>query len=351
MLRASCTRYVLRFRFPAGTSRGVLTEKEAWFIKVWETENPGVTGYGECGVIPGLSPEAGPDYAQVIHEVCHNIESFRDDFPDWLTLSPSIRFGLETALKDLEEGGRKILFPSAFSAGQSGIPINGLVWMGDIDAMFRQVREKIDMGFRCIKMKIGATDTEEELGLMKRIRQEFPAGDIEIRVDANGALSPDRAPVILERLAGLKIHSIEQPLKAGLWEETARLCRNAPIPVALDEELIGVHHHAEKRKLLETIRPYFIILKPSLLGGFATCHEWIDLARTNGTGWWVTSALESNIGLNAIAQWAFTLGNPLPQGLGTGQLYLNNIPSPLEVSKGYLYYRPYISWNTELIGL
>ena len=273
---------------------------------------------------------------------------------------PSIRFGLEMALIDLgmdgyveirgNKGntgnrGERILFPSDFTEGKDSIEINGLVWMGSFDFMRQQIIDKIESGFKCIKLKIGAMDFTEELNLIKSIRNEFSAKDIEIRVDANGAFKQTEALEKLNRLAEFGLHSIEQPIRQGFWDEMTNLCASSPLPIALDEELIGINEIKEKEKLLKTIRPQFIILKPSLLGGFKASEEWIDLAEKNNIGWWVTSALESNIGLNAIAQWTYTLKNKMPQGLGTGKLYLNNLDSPLKINNGKLNYRPQILWN------
>jgi len=258
---------------------------------------------------------------------------------------PSIRFGLETALLDLKNGGNQILFPSAFTLGEQGIPINGLIWMGTPEFMKRQIRSKIDAGFRCIKMKIGALDFETEIELLKAIRSEFSPEEITLRVDANGSFSYPAALEKLKRLSDLQIHSIEQPIEAGRWNEMAELCRQSPVPIGLDEELIGVSSRTEMQKLLETIRPAYLILKPSLHGGFSGCEKWIEQAGKFGSGWWITSALESNIGLNAIAQWTFQLNAKGEQGLGTGQLFTNNFDSPLEISGDQLWFRPEKVWN------
>lgn len=331
----------LRFKFPAGTSRGVLLHKPSAFLIL---KKNGVTGIGECSVIPGLSIDPEETYDRKLEEVCRLLNYGVE--PDSIDLSdyPSIAFGLETALLDLKAGVSKILFRSHFTEGLTGIPINGLVWMGDKDFMQRQIREKIAAGYRCIKLKVGALDFDTEMEILAGIRQQFSPSDIEIRLDANGAFSSKNALEKLEKLAAFGIHSIEQPIKAGQFEIMADICRTSPIPVVLDEELIGVKS-SDKEFVLEIIKPAYIILKPSLVGGFSESEEWIRLAKKHNIGWWITSALESNIGLNAIAQWTYMLNSTLPQGLGTGQLYHNNIPSPLVIENAKLFYRPENQWN------
>lgn len=295
-------------------------------IRIWEEECPEVVGLGECALFRGLSADDRPGYEAKLQEVCRNIDRIDEvDLSEW----SSIRFGVEMALADLRNGGRRIYFPSSFTHGEQAIEINGLVWMGDRDTMQRSIREKLDAGFHCIKLKIGAIDFEAELSLLRDIRQQFSAREVELRVDANGAFTPETAVERLEALSRFDLHSIEQPIRAGQWQQMARLCRISPIPIALDEELIGINHSAQKQALLEEINPQYIILKPALCGGFSGAAEWIRLAGERCIGWWVTSALESNIGLTALAQWTATLGNPMPQGLGTGQLYTNNLPSSL----------------------
>jgi L-alanine-DL-glutamate epimerase-like enolase superfamily enzyme len=252
------------------------------------------------------------------------------------------------ALLDLKAKGSKLLFPSIFTNGKTGIPINGLVWMGDKAFMQKQIREKIESNYHCIKLKIGALNFETELAIIKEIRREFSANEIEIRLDANGGFQPENALEKLKKLAVYDIHSIEQPIKQGLFEKMAQLCEQSPIPIVLDEELIGIES-ADKEFVIAKIKPAYIILKPSLLGGFKQSEEWIRLAEKHHVKWWVTSALESNIGLNAIAQWTYTLQSALPQGLGTGQLYHNNIPSPLEISEAKLYYNPEMKWDFRIL--
>lgn len=326
MLKASYQKYRLHFKEPSGTSRGILTDKETYFIRVWDESHPEITGWGECALFRGLSAEDLPEYEEKLGEVCRNVASVRPaDLREW----SSIRFGLEMALQDLAHGGRRIYFPSSFTEGKQSIVINGLIWMGDRTVMLRRIEEKLAAGFRCIKLKIGALDFATELDLLRYIRQRFTPAEVELRVDANGAFSPGEAMGKLEALAALDLHSVEQPIRQGQWDEMAALCRNTPLPIALDEELIGVNDLARKQELLESVRPQYIILKPALCGGFGGAEEWIQLARETGIGWWVTSALESNIGLGALAQWVATLGVNMPQGLGTGQLYTNNLPSTL----------------------
>lgn len=345
MLVADFHYYPLNFKRPSGTSRGILTQKEAWFVRVWDHQNPEIKGIGECSIIKGLSPDYGENYEDKIQEICENINSIETHFNNDLIEWPSIYFGFEMALKDLENGGKRLLFDSDFAKAEAKIPINGLVWMGNKAYMQEQVQEKIDTGYDCIKLKIGAINFEEEIEIIKSIREKFSVDQIEIRVDANGAFHPDEAMDKLKRLARFNIHSIEQPIKAGNWEEMAKLCRNTPLAIALDEELIGIYKLEDKIKLIKTIQAQYIILKPSLVGGFKGSQEWIDIANEAKIPWWTTSALESNIGLNAIAQWAYTLNNPMPQGLGTGQLFTNNIESPLEVSNGFLVYNQSKKWD------
>ena len=340
-MKAHFKKYILNFKQASGTSRGVYTTRDVWFIFLTDGTN---TGIGECAPLPDLSIESPKKMSAKLLQVCEQIDYFIQ-FPKDLQSWPSIRFGLETALLDLQNGARQILFPSAFTRGEKGIPINGLIWMGTPEFMKQQIRTKLDAGFRCIKMKIGAIDFETEFGLLKQIRKEFSAEDITLRVDANGAYSYQTALENLKRLSDLQIHSIEQPIEAGRWNEMAALCEKSPIPIGLDEELIGIISGKEMQKLLETVRPAYLILKPSLHGGLAGCEKWIELAGLAGIGWWVTSALESNIGLNAIAQWTFQQNTQMEQGLGTGQLFTNNFDSPLEISGDQLWFRSEKKWE------
>ena len=335
-MKATFQKYTLQFKRPAGTSRGVLTEKPTWLLTI---EHNGRRGIGECSPLPGLSIDDISDYERSkLLWTCAHISLGKKALWEQLKSYPSIQFGVEQAFLSLEAEQEGVLFPSPFTEGQVPIPINGLIWMGDKHYMQQQIREKLSQGFHCIKMKIGAIDFETEYALLKGIRQQYAPSDIELRVDANGAFSPLEALEKLKRLSDLEIHSIEQPIRAGQYEQMARLCEASPLPIALDEELIGVACPERKKEILQWIRPAYIILKPSLIGGYRGSEEWIDLAEKQGIGWWVTSALEGNVGLSAIAQWTYTLKNPLPQGLGTGSLYTNNFPSSLEVKNGGLWW-------------
>lgn len=351
MLKASWYKYKLIFRHPSGTSRGIMHEKETRFLHLMDEEHPEIIGIGECNLLKGLSCDDRPGYEPMLNWVCLNINRISENFHFFLKDWPSIRSGLEMGLIDLQQGGNRFLFPSEFTRGEKAIHINGLVWMGDKDFMLHQIGEKLDQGFSVIKMKVGAIDFEAECALLEYIRAKYDQNTISIRLDANGAFSPDVVSHKLKKLSQYQIHSLEQPIPAGQPDLMAEICRNSPIHIALDEELIGVHSIDEKRRLLEMIHPHFIVLKPSLLGGFEASSEWISLAQEINTGWWVTSALESNIGLNAIAQWTATLNNPLPQGLGTGSLFTNNIRAPLVVRNGFLHYYPEIEWDLKFIGI
>lgn len=344
-MKANYQQYFLNFKRPSGTSRGVLTKKETWFLIL---EHEGKTGIGECGLLRSLSIDDRPDYEEKLKWVCENIDLGVKVLWNQLLEFPSIQFGVEMAFKSLEAQDKFILFPSEFTRGTSSIPINGLIWMGDKAFMKLQITEKIKAGFRCIKLKIGSIDFQTELDLLKYIRTEFSLNEIELRVDANGAFSFTEAMEKLKKLSEYEIHSIEQPIKQGQWEQMASLCSKTPIPIALDEELIGVTDFNKKQELLQIINPQFAIFKPSLIGGFKGTQEWVDLVEKSEIGWWVTSALESNVGLNAISQWIFTKKSSLPQGLGTGGLYTNNFQSPLIVENGEIKYDPEISWNFKL---
>ena len=350
MFNARVVSQILNFREPATTSRGTFVQKKTWYILLHDYFI-GYTGIAECSFIPDLSIDDRPDYLEKLNEVCGEINS---GIPiELLDLNefPSISFALEVALADLacNTHSQNIIYPSAFTAGTSGIPINGLVWMGSREYMENQIREKIRQGFDTIKLKVGALDFQTETDILRNIRKQYSPADITIRIDANGGFTPKNAMEKLSRFSEFFIHSIEQPIRQGQTEAMAELCRTSPIPVALDEELTGIFTLAQKEELLKTIKPQYIILKPSLVGGFAACEAWISLAEKYGIDWWITSALEGNIGLNAIAQWTFTLNNPMPQGLGTGQIYSNNIESPLTISAGKLYYQPGKSWDLSLM--
>lgn len=330
---------IFHFKQPAGTSRGIYTTRKSWYLYLTDDEEPDRAGIGECAPLPCLSCDDVPDYKQRLAEACRRFEECGEIDAESLRSYPSVLFGLETALRHFEKRNLA-LWDTPFSRGETGIPINGLIWMGDYNRMLEQIEMKMQAGFRCIKLKIGAIHFEEELDLLRRIRNRFSANEIELRVDANGAFSPVETRKKLERLARLDLHSIEQPIRAGQWEEMARLTAETPLPIALDEELIGCNTPEEKEKLLAAIRPQFIILKPSLHGGIRGGKEWIDEAEKQQIGWWITSALESNIGLNAIAQWCATFPNPLPQGLGTGALFTDNVEVPLCIRKDCLWFNP-----------
>ncbi len=344
-MKASYTQINLQFKFPAGTSRGVLQNKPSSFLVL---EQDGFTGIGECSTIPDLSIDPMEFYEQKLNEVCKWINNGNDPENIDLSAFPSIAFGLETALLDLKANGSKKLFPSNFTEGKTGIPINGLVWMGNKEFMQKQITEKIAAGYQCIKLKVGALDFETELEIIAGIRQHFSPVEIEIRLDANGGFTPEDALMKLEKLAVYHIHSIEQPIKQGQLDAMADICKHSPIPVVLDEELIGIKP-TDIERVIEKTKPAYIILKPSLLGGFKQSEEWIRMAEKHQVKWWITSALEANIGLNAIAQWTFTLNSELPQGLGTGQLYHNNIPSPLEIRDAKLFYQAKNDWDLSAI--
>ncbi len=332
MIKAKFHKRTFHFKKPSGTSRGILTEKHAWFIEVWEENTPAVVGIGECSIIPDLSPDFidFESYEDKLTEVCANLST---ELQGW----PSILFGVECALLDLKNGGKRIYFENAFSRGEQKIPINGLIWMGSEEFMQEQIEEKIAAGFSVIKMKIGAIYFDTELKILKSIREKFSKEKLTLRVDANGAFSPEEALNKLQKLANLAIHSIEQPIKKGQYLAMNQLCKRSPLDIALDEELIGINSTEEKTKLLDSIQPPFIILKPSLHGGISGCKEWIELAEERGIDWWMTSALESNIGLNAICQFVGEYDISLPQGLGTGALYTDNIESDLVVENGMIF--------------
>ena len=361
MLNARCFSYTLDFTFPAGTSRGVMHTRDTYFVVL---EHAGQQGIGECAPLPGLSEDDSLDIAtlqSILEKLTEaSLPSNEEEVMRWVRelvpeRLPSVRFGVETALLDLLHGGQRHIVPSAMQPEFTPLPINGLVWMGDADCMLRQVDEKVEQGFRCIKLKIGAIDFAEELKLLAYIRQRYDSQAITLRVDANGAFAPDKALDKLYQLAEYDIHSIEQPIRPGQPEAMATLCRESPVPIALDEELISVHHKDDKERLLASIQPQYVILKPTLVGGLAASDEWVALAEARNIGWWATSALESNIGLNAIAQWTATRSgetrsgetrNPiLPQGLGTGQLYHNNIGSPIVIHNGYFTYNLEQTWD------
>lgn len=345
-MKASFLKYTLDFKRPGGTSRGVLTQKDTYFIVLEDQDRMGI---GEAGLFRGLSWDDVPDYEIQLDRACRALESGKPE--PWIAFVayPSIVFAMEQALRSLKASNPFILFKEApFTKGEP-LPINGLIWMGNLSFMKQQVTAKLEEGFTCLKLKIGALDFQDELGMLKEIRREFSVGDLEIRVDANGAFPVEQALERLKRLSELQLHSIEQPIGAGQRDQMAELCDRTPLPIALDEELIGCLKTESKLELLRGIRPQYIILKPSLVGGYSGSEEWIRFAEKHNIGWWVTSALESNIGLNAIAQWTSSLGTDMPQGLGTGSLFTNNFDSPLQVRKGSLQYNTGMSWDIQKI--
>jgi o-succinylbenzoate synthase len=323
-----------------------MTEKETWFIVL---EENGKKGIGECGILRGISADDRPDYEEKLKWVCKNIHLGATKLWEALLEFPSIQFGIEMAFLSLKSESPYLLFPSDFTNNSRSIIINGLVWMGEASFMKEQIEEKLVQGFNCIKLKIGAIDFQKELELLQFIRNHFSPDQIEIRVDANGAFDLNEALDKLNQLNKFQLHSIEQPIKKGHIKEMSDLCKVTPFPIALDEELIGVFSLEEKEKLLQKIKPQYIILKPSFIGGFKGTQEWITLAEKHNVGWWITSALESNIGLNAIAQWTFLQNSKIPQGLGTGALYTNNFDCPLEVLQGQLWYDKSKKWESNLI--
>jgi len=345
MLQHSIQKHTLHFKQPSGTSRGVLRTKDSWYIKLWDPSAASTVGIGECSIINGLSPDPIDLLEDTLHDLMWTDSGLSSHGENIIRKFPAIQFAVEMARIDLEQGGRRILFPSTFTEGDTHIDINGLIWMGDRQFMKDQIRTKIDQGYRCVKMKIGAIDFQSELDILNGIRSEFSQDDIELRVDANGAFSSKEALDKLQCLAKYDLHSIEQPIRQGQIESLARICASTPLPIALDEELLNVYDRASREALLSEIKPHYIILKPSLVGGFANAHQWIEIAETNNVGWWITSALESNIGLNAIAQWTATLGSPMFQGLGTGQLFTNNIKAPLRLDGDKMFYEPKLDWE------
>lgn len=346
-MRLQFAPYLLKFKEPAGTSRGILTEKITCLLRVLDDHHDDVFGIGEAAIFPGLSPEAGE---QFFHKLIELQANFRLGKPTDLEKFPSLQFGLEQAFRDYSSGGTGIYYESPFVNGDRAIKINGLIWMGDYEEMIERIETKLQAGFHCIKIKIGAIDWYKEVELIKYIRDRYDADRVEIRVDANGAFTMDNAIPRLKRLADMNVHSIEQPIKAGYTDLMAFLCEISPLPIALDEELIGKFTTEQKEDMLDRIKPSYIVIKPTLVGGFSGAEEWISLAEKRGIGWWVTSALESNIGLDALAQWVGTLRTEIPQGLGTGQLFTNNFECPLGVCGEYLAYDPRERFNREALA-
>ena len=354
-LKVDYLKYTLQFRFEAGTSRGILTEKTSYVVRLLDEEDPSVVGYGECGPLKGLSYDDRPDFEEQLQFYCNEFNAMDLQLFSWnvgIVLSqvisqafPSILFGFETAMLDFLAGGNQLISPSDFTDGKRALPINGLIWMGNPAFMRQQIEEKLASGYTTLKLKIGAIDFEQECELLAMLRDRFTPGQLTLRVDANGAFKPAEAMAKLERLATYGLHSIEQPIRQGQTDLMADLCRHSPVPIALDEELIGQMEYVHKFRLLKKIQPQFVILKPTLLGGMRHCDEWIELAGRLNIGWWITSALESNIGLNAIAQYTAQFKNLIPQGLGTGQLYHNNVVSPLVIDNGHLRFDPAQAWD------
>lgn len=345
MLLARWIEHTLQPKFELGTSKGPIGTRVVWYLSAWNSERPEICGIGEAALFPGHSKEFPAEVKTKLVELCADTTNWEARLEDDLIHVPSVRFAVEQCLRDLEVHGSKLLFPSQFTLGQMNIPINGLVWMGDRDTMRMRLRDQVERGFTTVKMKIGALGMEEEFSLLEELREEFGPERITLRVDANGAYSAKEVMTVLERLARIDVHSIEQPISPGLYEVMTEVCRNSPVPIALDEDLIGLNTRRAKTDLLDHIRPQHIVIKPSLVGGWASTREWIKLAEERNIGWWITSALESSIGLNAIAQFTATLPLQQAQGLGTGSVYSNNIPSPLLAEKGSLHYRPEIPWE------
>lgn len=347
-MRLAYAPYILKFKRPAGTSRGILTEKPTFFIKVFDEKDPSRFGIGECSVFPVLSPEADGNYGYKLVELLANMALGKETD---LSHHSSILFGLEQALRDFAGGCRHIYYPSDFIHGGETIVINGLVWMGDFDEMVERIDEKVGGGFNCIKLKIGAIDWKKEVEMLEYIRRRYSDSTLQIRVDANGGFTMDNALPRLKRLADLGVHSIEQPIPPGSPELMAFLCQVSPLAIALDESLIGVYGIERKKALLDEVMPTYVILKPSLCGGFSGAEEWIKISEERGIGWWVTSALESNVGLNALAQWTATLKTKIPQGLGTGGLFTNNFECPLRLDADRLRYESSAEINDEVYSV
>lgn len=349
MLNITFKKHILDFNFEAGTSRGILTNHTVYYLKIENPTNKNHYGLGEAAPLKGLSIDYLPNFEVILNNICTQFSKIENlgfaDIYKWIPNTlPSIKFAFETALLDYKYGGIRKIFSNDFSEKNTPITINGLIWMGDKTLMLNRIKEKIEAGYTTLKLKIGAIDFKEEITLLESIRKDYSEEKLSLRLDANGAFTPAEAHQKLDILKQFQIHSIEQPLAAGQKNAMKNLIEKNIIPIALDEELIGVFG-TEKYKLLAWLKPQFIILKPTLLGGFEATKEWIQYAENHDIKWWVTSALESNIGLNAIAQFVGEFENKLPQGLGTGQLYKNNIESPLEIKSGQLFYNQNLPWN------
>jgi o-succinylbenzoate synthase len=354
-LQASVHPYTLDFKFPAGTSRGILKQKETFLLKLWDSNNPDLVGWGECGPLKKLSIDDNEELLDKIQDALKGIDkievpkSEEEVYKVAFELAgyqlPALRFAIETALLDLMNGGNKVIYSNDFINDSQKIPINGLIWMSHMEGMLLQISDKVVEGFDCIKMKVGSLDFEKEIDILNYIRRKYYKHDIILRVDANGAFKPEEALYKMESMARHGIQSIEQPIAAGQHDLMAKLCALKPIDIALDEDLIGVNSIEDKRALLQKIIPQYIIIKPTLIGGFKSSMEWIELANELNIGWWITSALESNIGLNAICQFAFKTKAKSYQGLGTGKLYENNFESPLTIEKGHIFYNKSRNWD------
>lgn len=351
MLHVTCAPYTLYFARPAATSRGALAERRILLLRASDTADPATIGWGECGPIPGLSRDDTRDFADRVAAACAAITRGEAAAPAQFAHLPSFAFGLDTALRDLANGGRQVLWDTPFTQGQAGLPTHGLIWMDTPEGILRQVEAKIAAGFTVIKMKVGALPLERELEILSAIRSAYPAGSIELRLDANGAYSPAEAPAVLDKLARFDIAVLEQPIAAGSWPALAELCRRSPIPLALDEELIPAADTGTLCRLLDTVAPQHLIVKPALLGGFTAAEQWIAAAEERGIQWWANSLLESNIGLNAICQWTGATGatgatgGSRIHGLGTGGLFTNNFASPMRLAGSHLLYDPQQPWD------
>jgi len=351
MLHLAVLPYTLHFHTPAPTSRGALAVRAIWFVRAWDATVPEISGWGECGTLPGLSREHGSDFAATLAHFCaaFNRKGYRTVAEALAAVQessaalPSLAFGVEVALRDLAGGGRQCLWDTPFARGEVGLPTHGLIWMDTPDAILRQIAAKVGAGFDVIKMKIGALPFDAEVALLRRIRAAFP--HIELRLDANGALVPEKAIEQLETLAALHIAWVEQPVRSGQWALLAAICRQSPIAIALDEELIAITTREQRDALLTTVRPHFLILKPALLGGFSACHAWIADAQACGVQWLANSLLESNVGLNAICQWTSAFGQENVHGLGSGTLFTNNIAGPLQLRGTRLVLDQSCAWN------
>lgn len=348
MIKATTRYYEFEFQQPAVTSRGILLKKPVYFLLLYDISNPANVGVGECSLFPGLSIDDVDGFEKKLSHVVKQINNGSLNFKTPLHEWPSINFALETALKDFKNSASKILYKSDFTKGKEAISINGLIWMGNKNEMYSQIKTKLREGFKCLKLKIGGLNFNDEYEILSYLRNKFSKEDLEIRLDANGAFSPKEALDKINQLAELEIHSIEQPIMPAQLEEMAVVCEKSSIPVALDEELIGKYPKDNKLQLLKIINPHYLVLKPGLLGGIKACEEWIKLAEEKNIGWWITSSLETNIGLNAIAQWTYTLNNKMPHGLSTGRMFKNNIESPIALTGEKLYYFPQKKWDLSL---